>query len=156
MLVRTSLAIHSVAAEGRQRGCDEPRSICQHPYDDSISAQIPLTMCWSQYLLLCPGWWFFETLTISSYYTLLPFELGALALNDLAYSQGIGGYDKVAIDYGYRIFDQDDENPLLIKLIDDAERNGYTFLNDQVSPALSETAILAHSFKNYVWWPPFV
>ena len=85
------------------------------------------------------------TLTIPSYYSLLPFELGALALNDMAYSQGIGGYDKVAIDYGYRIFDQDDENPLLIKLIDDAERNGYTFLNDQVSPALSQTAMLAHS-----------
>jgi Met-zincin len=65
-------------------------------------------------------------------------------LNDLAYSQGIGGYDKVAIDYGYRIFDQDDENPLLIKLIDDAERNGYTFLNDQVSLALTQTAMLAH------------
>jgi Met-zincin len=65
-----------------------------------------------------------------------PFEPGNLALNDRAYSQGIGGFDKVAIDYGYRIFKEDDENPLLIKLIDDAESNGYSFLNDQVSPAL--------------------
>lgn len=62
-----------------------------------------------------------------------PFESGALALNDLAYSQGVGGFDKVAIDYGYRVFESDDEDPLLIKLVDDAESKGYTFLNDQVT-----------------------
>ena len=52
-------------------------------------------------------------------------------LDSSAYTAGIGFFDKVAIDYGYRIYTDSDENPLLQKLIDDAESAGYVFLTDQ-------------------------
>jgi Met-zincin len=57
---------------------------------------------------------------------------GKLILSDTAYAEGIGFFDKVAINYGYRIFTEIDENPSLQRLIDDAEAEGYVFLTDQV------------------------
>ena len=57
---------------------------------------------------------------------------GNLVLSDATYAEGIGFFDKVAINYGYRIFTDLDENPLLERLIDDAEDEGYVFLTDQV------------------------
>ena len=57
---------------------------------------------------------------------------GKLVLSDTAYAEGIGFFDKVAINYGYRIFTEIDENPSLQRLIDDAEAEGYVFLTDQV------------------------
>ena len=67
----------------------------------------------------------------------LPFLLiyaltGDLILSDATYAGGIGFFDKVAINYGYRVFTEMDENPLLERLIDDAEAEGYMFLTDQV------------------------
>jgi Met-zincin len=91
--------------------------------------------------MLCDSYYFLSHPAFSFPFPFhFPIEPGNLALNDQVYSQGIGGFDKVAIDYGYRIFDKDDENSLLIKLIDDAESNGYSFLNDQVGPALPSPA----------------
>ena len=55
-----------------------------------------------------------------------------MVLGDTAYAEGIGFFDKVAINYGYRIFTEIDENPSLQRLIDDAEAEGYAFLTDQV------------------------
>jgi hypothetical protein len=57
---------------------------------------------------------------------------GKLILSDTSYAEGIGFFDKVAINYGYRIFTEIDENPSLQRLIDDAEAEGYVFLTDQV------------------------
>jgi Met-zincin len=57
---------------------------------------------------------------------------GKLTLSDTAYAEGIGFFDKVAINYGYRIFTEIDENLPLQRLIDDAEAEGYVFLTDQV------------------------
>jgi Met-zincin len=57
---------------------------------------------------------------------------GKLILSDTAYAEGIGFFDKVAINYGYRVFTEIDENPSLQRLIDDAEADGYVFLTDQV------------------------
>ena len=59
-------------------------------------------------------------------------SIGNLALSKDSYAQGVGFFDKVAIDYGYRIFSENNEGPLLQKLIDDAEAEGYVFLTDQV------------------------
>ena len=59
-------------------------------------------------------------------------SVGNLALSKDSYAQGVGFFDKVAIDYGYRIFSENNEGPLLQKLIDDAEAGGYVFLTDQV------------------------
>jgi hypothetical protein len=55
---------------------------------------------------------------------------GDLVLNAKSYSDKIGAFDKIAIDYGYRIFDSD-EDYMLEKLIDDAESNGYVFLTGE-------------------------
>ena len=55
-----------------------------------------------------------------------------MILSDATYAGGIGFFDKVAINYGYRVFTKMDENPLLERLIDDAEAEGYMFLTDQV------------------------
>ena len=66
---------------------------------------------------------------------------GKLVLNEQTYSSGIGDFDKVAIDYGYRVFTEMDENPLLRELIDKAELNGYCFLTDQVRATISFSAL---------------
>lgn len=55
-----------------------------------------------------------------------------MILSDTTYAGGIGSFDKIAINYGYRVFTEMDENPLLERLIDDAEAEGYMFLTDQV------------------------
>ena len=66
------------------------------------------------------------------FYSVLFCSVGNLALSKDSYAQGVGFFDKVAIDYGYRIFSENNEGPLLQKLIDDAEAEGYVFLTDQV------------------------
>lgn len=65
---------------------------------------------------------------------------GDLALSKDAYAQRIGFFDKVAINYGYRIFTESGEDLLLQRLVDDAEAEGYVFLTDQVESRFHNVA----------------
>jgi len=60
-------------------------------------------------------------------------KLGADGIDiSQAYATGIGNWDKVSIQYGYSDFAPGtDEHAALNKIIEDAARNGLTFLTDQ-------------------------
>ena len=53
---------------------------------------------------------------------------GRLVLNRVSYADGIGAFDKVAINYGYGLHGDDDAT--LLSLIGEAEDGGYVFLTD--------------------------
>lgn len=56
---------------------------------------------------------------------------GKIDLSD-AYDMGIGAFDKVAINWGYRQFSENsDEKAELDKIVDEAINNGFLFLSDQ-------------------------
>jgi len=60
-----------------------------------------------------------------------------LVLNNHSYAEGIGYFDKVAIDYGYRTLDpslsSQAQREQLDELLQQASRQGYVFLTDQDS-----------------------
>jgi Met-zincin len=70
--------------------------------------------------------------------------LGDLVLNKVSYSDGIGEFDKIAINYGYGVFTSSDgsrvsfaeEEKILEQLIDEAESEGYVYLTDQDAGAM--------------------
>jgi hypothetical protein len=69
-----------------------------------------------------------------------------------AYSANIGGWDKVAIDYGYREFAPDTapqaEQAALNKILTDADRAGQLFISDDDARPLGSAHPLAHLWDN--------
>lgn len=71
---------------------------------------------------------------------------GKLELND-AYATGIGAFDKIAINWGYREFKKEDnEKAELDRIVDNALTNGFEFLSDQDARPLGSV----HP-KNHLW-----
>ncbi|MGB6482973.1 MAG: zinc-dependent metalloprotease [Candidatus Acidiferrales bacterium] len=69
---------------------------------------------------------------------------GAPDVSD-AYAVGIGSWDKVAIDYGYRQFPEGtNEGKALDKILDDAFSHGQLFLTDQDARPLGSASPIAH------------
>lgn len=96
---------------------NNPTHICEAHRTSHALLHLPLALILMQYTLTC---------------IFMHANTGKLVLSDTAYAKGVGFFDKVAINYGYRIFTEIDENPSLQRLIDDAEAEGYVFLTDQV------------------------
>ncbi|MGB6192392.1 MAG: zinc-dependent metalloprotease [Terracidiphilus sp.] len=69
-----------------------------------------------------------------------------------AYSEGIGVWDKVAIDYGYREFDRDGkpvEDPAALEaILHNAESRGVRFLSDADARPLGSASPIAHLWDN--------
>jgi hypothetical protein len=69
-----------------------------------------------------------------------------------AYSVGIGGWDKVAIDYGYREFAPNTtpqtERTALNKILADADRAGQLYITDEDARPLGSAHPLAHLWDN--------
>jgi hypothetical protein len=66
-----------------------------------------------------------------------------------AYGVGIGQWDKVAIDYGYRQFpNQSDETADLAKILADSERSGLEFISDEDARPLGGAHPHAHLWDN--------
>lgn len=62
-----------------------------------------------------------------------------------AYATGIGSWDKVAIDYGYRQFPEGtNERQALDKILDDAFSRGQVYLTDQDARPLGSASPIAH------------
>lgn len=62
-----------------------------------------------------------------------------------AYASGIGDWDKVAIDYGYRQFPEGtNERQALNKILDDAFSRGQLYLSDQDARPLGSASPVAH------------
>lgn len=62
-----------------------------------------------------------------------------------AYATGIGEWDKVAIDYGYREFSSGaNERQALNKILDDAFSRGMLYLSDQDARPLGSASSVAH------------
>ncbi|HEX3662472.1 MAG TPA: zinc-dependent metalloprotease [Acidobacteriaceae bacterium] len=80
--------------------------------------------------------------------------LGPNGVPDLAhaYPVGIGIWDKVAIDYGYREFDHDDhtvEDPAALnKILTDSEKTGLIFITDEDARPLGSAHPHAHLWDN--------
>ena len=128
--------------EGGGVGVKGPRniSLCLGSTDRGQVTSQPLTVSSHSYLISSL---LFPSAFPSLPYPSLPFPSpGKLVLNEQTYSSGIGEFDKVAIDYGYRIFTEVDENPLLRDLIDKAELDGYCFLTDQVTTVIVFSTVL--------------
>ena len=79
-------------------------------------------------------------------------KLGADGVPDLsdAYATGIGEWDKVAINWGYRQFDagQKDDPPALNRILDAARSRGITFLTDQDARPAGSAHPEAHLWDN--------
>ncbi len=69
-----------------------------------------------------------------------------------AYAANIGGWDKVAIDYGYRQFAPDITNQAeqaeLNKILADADKAGQVFLTDEDARPLGSASPIAHLWDN--------
>lgn len=69
-----------------------------------------------------------------------------------AYSAGIGTWDKVAIDYGYREFDRDgkpvEDSSALAKILADSEKSGLIFITDEDARPLGGAHPHAHLWDN--------
>ncbi|MHB8753772.1 MAG: zinc-dependent metalloprotease [Candidatus Acidiferrales bacterium] len=73
--------------------------------------------------------------------------VGANGVPDVsnAYATGIGTWDKVAIDYGYREFPPGtNEKQALNKILDDAFSSGQVYLSDQDARPLGSASPVAH------------
>ncbi|MGB7023227.1 MAG: zinc-dependent metalloprotease [Candidatus Acidiferrales bacterium] len=73
--------------------------------------------------------------------------VGANGVPDVsnAYAVGIGSWDKVAIDYGYRQFAEGaNERQALNKILDDAFSHGQIYLSDQEARPLGSASPVAH------------
>jgi hypothetical protein len=70
----------------------------------------------------------------------------------LAYPAGIGIWDKVAIDYGYREFDRDGhpaEDPAALnKILSDSEKTGLIYITDEDARPLGSAHPHAHLWDN--------
>jgi hypothetical protein len=79
---------------------------------------------------------------------------GANGVPDLshAYPAGIGTWDKVAIDYGYREFDRDGkpvEDPAALdRILRDSEKTGMTYITDEDARPLGGAHPHAHLWDN--------
>ncbi len=69
-----------------------------------------------------------------------------------AYPVGIGVWDKVAIDYGYREFDRDgkavEDAVALEAILHDAEKNGVRYLSDADARPFGSASPIAHLWDN--------
>ncbi|MGB6133784.1 MAG: zinc-dependent metalloprotease [Acidobacteriaceae bacterium] len=69
-----------------------------------------------------------------------------------AYLVGIGIWDKVAIDYGYREFDKDgkpvEDQAALSKILDDSEKTGLIYITDEDARPLGSAHPHAHLWDN--------
>jgi hypothetical protein len=69
-----------------------------------------------------------------------------------AYPAGIGTWDKVAIDYGYREFDRDgkpvEDSAALDKILSDSEKTGLIFITDEDARPLGSAQPHAHLWDN--------
>ncbi len=69
-----------------------------------------------------------------------------------AYPAGIGTWDKVAIDYGYREFDRDgkpvEDSAALDKILSDSEKTGLIFITDEDARPLGSAHPHAHLWDN--------
>ena len=69
-----------------------------------------------------------------------------------AYPAGIGTWDKVAIDYGYREFDRDgkpvEDSTGLNKILTDSEKTGLVFITDEDARPLGSAQPHAHLWDN--------
>ena len=69
-----------------------------------------------------------------------------------AYPAGIGIWDKVAIDYGYREFDRDghlaEDADALNKILSDAEKTGLVYITDEDARPLGSAHPHAHLWDN--------
>ncbi|HEV2575844.1 MAG TPA: zinc-dependent metalloprotease [Acidobacteriaceae bacterium] len=69
-----------------------------------------------------------------------------------AYSAGIGTWDKVAIDYGYREFDREgkpvEDAAALEKILADSEKTGMIFITDEDARPLGSAHPHAHLWDN--------
>ena len=69
-----------------------------------------------------------------------------------AYPVGIGIWDKVAIDYGYREFDRDgqpyEDQAALNKILDDSEKTGLIYITDEDARPLGSAHPHAHLWDN--------
>ncbi|WP_109485595.1 zinc-dependent metalloprotease [Occallatibacter savannae] len=69
-----------------------------------------------------------------------------------AYAAGIGDWDKVAIDYGYREFAKgtsaDEQNAALAKILTDADRAGQVFITDEDARPFGSAHPRAHLWDN--------
>ena len=80
--------------------------------------------------------------------------LGANGVPDLshAYPVGIGVWDKVAIDYGYREFDRDgkpyEDAAALDKILSDSEKTGMIYITDEDARPLGSAHPHAHLWDN--------
>lgn len=80
--------------------------------------------------------------------------LGPNGVPDLthAYPAGIGTWDKVAIDYGYREFDRDGhpvEDPAALnKILSDSEKTGLIYITDEDARPLGSAHPHAHLWDN--------
>jgi hypothetical protein len=80
--------------------------------------------------------------------------LGPNGVPDLthAYGVGIGTWDKVAIDYGYREFDRDgksvEDATALDKILRDSEKTGMTFITDEDARPIGSAHPHAHLWDN--------
>jgi hypothetical protein len=66
-----------------------------------------------------------------------------------AYAAGIGAWDKVAIDYGYRQFaPRADEHAELNKILGEAEKRGIPYLSDEDARPFGSASPIAHLWDN--------
>ena len=66
-----------------------------------------------------------------------------------AYAVGIGAWDKVAIDYGYRQFaPHADEHAELNRILGDAEKRGIPYLSDEDARPYGSASPIAHLWDN--------
>jgi hypothetical protein len=69
-----------------------------------------------------------------------------------AYPVGIGIWDKVSIDYGYREFDQDgkptEEPAALTRILTDADKAGHYFMTDEDARPFSSASPIDHLWDN--------
>lgn len=81
-------------------------------------------------------------------------SLGADGVPDLrhAYPVGIGSWDKVAIDYGYREFDRDgkpyEDSATLNQILTGSEKTGLIFITDEDARPLGSAHPHAHLWDN--------
>jgi len=68
---------------------------------------------------------------------------------DEAYDTGIGEWDKLAIEYGYRVFADDAERDRALQaILDRAEREGLRFVSDPDARGLASVHAVAHLWDN--------
>lgn len=93
-----------------------------------------------------------QTMSVMDYpHPYVTLKDGVPNLSD-AYPAGIGTWDKVAIDYGYREFDRDgkslEDSVALDKILADSEKTGMIFITDEDARPLGSAHPHAHLWDN--------